>query len=97
MLELNSETHTYSVNGSIVPGVTEILSAQGMIDLWGIPVFQLQRARDLGKAVHSTCEYFDKGILKISTLDEGIVPYLKAWIKFLKENEVEILATEQIF
>ena len=88
------EKHIYRVDGKVVPGVTEILADNKLIDLFGIPVPALEKARALGTEVHSVSEHFDKGSLKVETIDPAIVPYFTAYLKFLKENKVEILEIE---
>lgn len=91
MITLDKEKHIYTVDGKVVPGVSEVLSAAGMIDLWGIPVFALEAARKLGTAAHLACEYYDDKILKKSTLDIFLRPYLDGWIKFKADHCIEIL------
>ncbi len=60
-------------------------------------------ALEFGANVHLTCEYFDKGILKESTLDPALVPYLKAWQIFMHEwiikkwDNIEMTVISKLF
>lgn len=88
------DKHIYRVNGIIKPGVTEILSATGLIDLWSIPVYALEAARKLGTAAHKMTALYDRGNLNEAILDPFLIPYLNAWKLFLKETDFKTLAVE---
>ena len=96
MIELD-ENHIYRVDGLVVPGVSEILSTGGLVDLWGIPPFSLEAAKKLGTAVHFTCQHYDTGRLREQTVDMGIRPYLDAYIKFKREHCVEVIENEKSY
>jgi hypothetical protein len=86
--------HVYRVDGVVMPSVTEILTDNRMSDLFGIPVAVLERAKALGTEVHSVCEDFDNGKLKVETVDPAIVPYFRAYLQFLQDNKCEIKENE---
>jgi hypothetical protein len=76
--------------------VTQILSAVGLRGGWSefIPKddreFYLQR----GTMVHKSTVLHDRGILDWKTVDERIIPYVKAWKKFREETGGKIVEIE---
>src|SRR5690348_16409857 len=74
------DNHVYTVNGIVVPSVTQIL--EPLVDFSKIPAAVLEYAKLRGEAVHLACELYDQNDLDIDNLDTVIVPYLEAWIKF---------------
>ena len=92
VLEYIDETHTYLYDGIVLPSITQLLKCKfgGKYD--GIPKATLDRAAELGTAVHKAIEDFER---------EGIetdLPELRNW-KFLKkahsfdclDNEVPVV------
>lgn len=95
-LHFDPDTHTYSVTGIIVPGVTHVIDQ--LHDLSGIPAAALEYASERGKAVHTATELYDFGDLDIDSLDPEIVPYLEAWIKFREDTQILIgMIEEKLF
>jgi hypothetical protein len=91
-----NENHEYFVDGKLTPGVTEIMAAEGLIDLRKIPISVLEPARALGTEVHRVCELWDKQKLDIRKVDPVILPYLKAWLLFLKDIGPEFVEIEEM-
>ena len=85
MLTFEPEGHVYRWNGVIVPSVTQILEAVGILDLSMVDRDVLAAAQELGKNVHKICELYDKGTLDESSVDGAGRGYLDAWIKARKE------------
>ena len=92
VLEYIDETHTYLYDGIVLPSITQLLKCKfgGKYD--GIPKATLERAAEMGSAVHKAIEDFEKqGI-------EADLPELRNW-KFLKkahgfdcvDNEVPVV------
>ena len=92
VLEYIDETHTYLYDGIVLPSITQLLKVKfgGKYD--GIPKATLQRAAELGTAVHKAIEDYEiEGI-------ETDLPELRSW-KFLKkahgfhclDNEVPVV------
>lgn len=95
-LHFEPETHTYRVQGAIIPAVTHVIDP--LHDLSGIPAATLEYASARGKAVHLATELYDFDDLDIDSLDPEIVPYLKAWIKFREETSLSIgMIEEKLF
>lgn len=93
-LLLNEETHTYTDNGIVVPGVTSVIDH--LCDLTGIPRDILDHKSYIGKAAHKACELHDLDVLNWSTVDYGVLPYLVAWINFLKDSGFDVLLNEHL-
>ena len=74
-LEFDEDKHLFTVNGEIIPSVTQILKREGFcpgldfIDPW-----YLKR----GSYVHKATELFDKGTLNEDSLSHEIMPYLES-------------------
>ena len=92
VLEYIDETHTYLYDGIVLPSITQLLKVKfgGKYD--GIPKATLDRAAELGTAVHKAIEDYERqGI-------ETDLPELRNW-KFLKkahgfdclDNEVPVV------
>ena len=79
------KNHIYRWDGIIIPGVTEILSAVGIVDVSAVPTARLEAARHFGIAVHRACELYDRGLLAEDILDVNLRPYLAGWALFRQE------------
>ena len=92
VLEYIDETHTYLYDGIVLPSITQLLKCKfgGKYD--GIPKATLERAAELGTAVHKAIEDYERQGL------ETELPELRNW-KFLKkahgfdclDNEVPVV------
>lgn len=92
VLEYIDETHTYLYDGIVLPSITQLLKVKFGSKYDGIPKATLERAAELGTAVHKAIEDFERqGI-------ETDLPELRNW-KFLKkaynfgclDNEVPVV------
>lgn len=95
MLTFNAGPHEYRWKGEIVPGVTSVLEAAGLLDFGGASEEQLRAARERGTAVHKLCELADLNDLDEDSIDESLVGYLDAWGRFKVEQAFEIEVVEQ--
>lgn len=90
-LEFNEEGHIFTVKGQVLPSVTWILKQTGLTpDYSSIDPFYAIR----GRYLHRATELFDKNILDMSTLDDGILPYFEQYIKALAQFPFEIIGVE---
>lgn len=98
LVSFDAITHTYRVDGAIVPSVTEILSACGLTLEFESAAFRDAAAfrADLGTKVHLACELDDRNDLDDSSLDDLVRPYLEAWRHFRAESQLRIAAVEEI-
>lgn len=95
MLTLDVATHTYRLDGEVVPSVTQILAPLYSFDR--IPPDVLERKSAIGVAVHSATELIDIDDLDESTVDPAIVGYLDAYRQFLADEQPEWIYSEQQF
>jgi len=91
-LTFDEQTHTYRLNGQVIPGVTSVLKP--LTDYSAVPAPVLQAAADFGKAVHRACELDDQMELDEDTMAPALAPYLSAWRKFCEDHRVEWLEIE---
>lgn len=79
--------HTYMLDGEKIPSVSELTRFISREIYSDINQFNLDRAADRGTAIHKATEVLDKyGSVEAT---EDIVPYVKAYIAFLKEHTVK--------
>jgi len=102
MLTYIDEGHKYYWDGLNVPGVNEILSTSGISDFSHIPAHKREAGMHFGRVIHKTCELWDKDDLDITWVLENdlnteykVMPYLKGWIKFVRESGCKIISIEQ--
>jgi hypothetical protein len=86
-------THTYRLGGDALPSVTGVIKE--LYSFGQIPEWVLDHASARGRAVHLACEYEDKGGVDEDSLDVRIVPYVRAYRKFMSENKVIWTAIER--
>ena len=80
VLTFDASTHTYRLNGSVIPNVTLITGS--LASYAGVPAAVLEKARQRGEAVHYATELYDLGDLDMSSVPESVLGYLLAWQKF---------------
>ena len=86
-LEFDERKHQYSVNGVVIPSVSEII---GPITYTQYSVQQnaVDQAAHRGTKVHALTELYDRGDLEEeSTIASDEALYLMAWIKFLHDYQ----------
>lgn len=84
MLAFDPVDHVYTFGGNRVPSVTQILAP--LVDYSMVPPATLERARQLGQAVHKLTELYDLEDLDTDNLPDELLPYLTAWMKFRAET-----------
>lgn len=88
VLEYIDETHTYLYEGVILPSITQILNVKFGSKYDGIPKQVLEKAAELGTAVHKAIEdYEQQGI-------ETDVPELRGYKMLKEENRFECVGNE---
>lgn len=90
-LTFDPETHTYRWHGEIVPSVTQILAAEGLID----SRHHTPEAALRGQYVAQATWLDDQGQLDYAALDDRLRGYVDAWRKFRVESRFEMLAGEE--
>lgn len=92
-IEFDKSLHVYTLNGSLVPSVTQVLQPLDMLD--GIPFHILERARIRGQHVHEAMALLVRDQLDWASLDAELVPYIEGGKRFLDESGVVAVASEQ--
>ena len=80
-LTFDETTHVYKLDGAILPSVSTILEAAGVVDK---RFFKPEHA-ERGKVVHRITELMDHGTLDWSTVDEKTWGWVEAYQKFQDE------------
>jgi len=87
----NPDTHVYTLDGTQIPSVTQVLSDVGMVD----GRLFTEEARVRGTYVHRATEFIDSGSLDWEALDPALFPYCTAYMKFIEDIRPEILLSER--
>lgn len=95
-IEFDEQLHEYKIDGVKVPSVTQVLSDCNLINFDNVKQEVLDYACMRGVAVHKATEYFDKDMLDMNSVDDEVMPYLEAWIKFKEHFKVEMLEIEKV-
>lgn len=91
-LEFDPATHTYRLDGRVVPSVTQILD---LLEDWsGVAPEVLEAARDFGSNVHAACHLYNQDALDWSSLDPSLVPYVEGWARFLDDSGAVVILSE---
>jgi len=96
-LTFDDATHTYTLDGVVVPSVTGILRASGLIDFTGIPESILEAARVRGTTVHQAIAYFNDGDLDLELFEHDFpdyVGYLEGWLSFCRQRNFTPILNE---
>jgi hypothetical protein len=92
-LDFDEPSHTYTLNGRRVPSVTQVLDPLQMLD--GIPWDVLEAARVFGNHVHTACHLYNLGVLDWDSLDPVLLPYIRAYTKFLTDTGFIVVTSEE--
>ncbi|MDQ5870781.1 MAG: PD-(D/E)XK nuclease family protein [Acidobacteriota bacterium] len=76
------ETHTFRIDGVVVPSVTQAIDCLNLRDTEHFT----EESRDRGRDVHELCQFYDEGDLFWPAVDPEYEGYLKGWIRFRQEN-----------
>ena len=79
--------HKYTLDGEELPSVSELCRFLSREIYGDLAQWRLDNAAELGAAVHKACEVLDKyGQVDVQ---DGILPYLQAYLKFRREHAVD--------
>ena len=87
-LTFNPELHEYKLNGLIIPSVTQILQ-EVLPTNFCISPEALEAKADIGRKVHTACEFYDTDSLNLESLHPTLLGYLQGWIRFRKDFKFE--------
>ena len=92
------DTHTYTLDGAIVPSVTQVLRASGLIDYSQVPAATLAAARDRGTAVHAALHYAAEGDFDVEGFYRDFhdyAGYLRSGVSLLESPRVRTVLCER--
>lgn len=94
-LTYNDERHEYRYAGDLVPSVTQVLAPLSAAEYRGVDPALMERAAQLGRAMHRMIELDIKGDLDADGLSDLLVPYYTAWLNFRALSGFEPILSEQ--
>lgn len=80
------DTHEYSVAGTRVASVTQVIKDNGLIDYSHVPQQLLDRKRWIGQQVHFAVELYEKSQLDESSIPPECAGYFSAYLWFVKQT-----------
>lgn len=91
-LTFDADTHTYTIDGVVLPSVTQVLG-----DVFYTPGAEwfTDEARLRGSYVHAAIALDHEGALDEDTVDYRLFPYIEAWRAFKRESDFRPMAWEQ--
>ncbi len=94
-LEFNDQTHQYRLDGRLLPSITQVLHATGILSMEGIPADKLEFARMRGVALHCALDLRHRGTLDPETVSSFLEGYLWAYDDFVKATNFKPILFEQ--
>lgn len=88
-LTFDPTTHTYTLDGQVVPSITQVLREAGLIEATGD-----ERALTRGSEVHRFCRLLDEDALDWADVPEAYAGYVRAWEQFRAATHLDIEAAE---
>jgi len=85
----DKEGHRYIVPGEFAWSTSDVISINGLCDMGSVPQKVLDNASWRGDQLHRSVELFEIGTLDVSSIDESILPYFRAYMKFREEYEFQ--------
>ena len=89
----DAATHTYTLDGLVVPGVTTVIRPISP-DFSMVPPAVLEAKRALGVAVHEATSLDDDGELDDDGTDAVVMAYVTAWRAFRRDTAAVIRCNE---
>jgi hypothetical protein len=99
VLELDEESHIYTLSGVRLPSVTQILTDAGM---YPGSAWYTEGGRERGTRIHELCELYDLGVLEDDMIDYDVLPYIEGYKKFRVDSgfvptEIEKKVCSQLY
>ena len=79
-LHFDEKLHRYTVDGKIIPSVTQIISAVGLYEFDFVSKETLMAAAERGRIVHTCIEWYELGILDEASIDPELYGYFQAYL-----------------
>lgn len=94
VVTFDEATHTYRMDGIVVPSVTQCL--EPCHDFRFVNPKDLERAQIMGRKVHKTVELYELGRLDIGSLHHALAAHLEQWIKAKEFLKIDVISTERM-
>lgn len=97
-LTFDDATHTYELDGVVVPSVTGILRASGVVDFSAVPADTLAAALERGTCVHRALHYFAEGDFDVEGFYREFpeyAGYLRSGVLLLDSSRVRTVLCER--
>lgn len=75
--------HVYTIDGRVIPSVTQVLEEEKLIDFSGIPDATLDQAKARGTYVHTVLHYYLEGDFELAECAEPFRGYVDSAIEFV--------------
>lgn len=85
-LVFDGATHSYTLDGIIIPSVTRTLDQAGLVSYDMVRQDILERKSILGSLVHQACHFYDEQDLDFSSLSDDIKWRVEAWANFRSDT-----------
>lgn len=90
-VDFDEPTHTYKIDGKVVPSVTQCLQ---LLDPYAsVDRAVLEAAAAFGQSGHTAMALLVRGRLSWKSLDRALVPYIEAGAEWLKHAQADMLIT----
>jgi hypothetical protein len=86
MFHFEPKSHVYTVDGEVLPSVTDILRPLSDEFYGGIPLATLAAAAERGRRADLACQLIDEDDLDDASVEDDIAPRVIAYRKFLAET-----------
>lgn len=97
ILVFEKETHTYRLDGKIIPSVSQIVSRITGNTYKDVPKHILEKASEFGTSVHEMIELFNETGEIESCMDKDKIHCLDGWRKAKKQYGLEVIHSELMF
>jgi len=87
-LLFDEEAHRYTVNGKIIPSVTQIIGSVGLYEYDHVPAETLAVAAERGRIVHTYIEWYELGILDENSIDPELGGYFEAYLRLKSSGKL---------
>lgn len=91
-IHFDAEAHRYSLDGRILPSVTQVLDVLGAYD--GVPESMLKRARRIGQDVHTAIELIEEGTLDDASVEADTWEFVTQYSMWRARTRPVVLACE---
>lgn len=94
IITFDSNTHTYTLNGEVVPSVTQMLDVLTYTDYGKIDKSVLEYASRRGTDVHEATMEYD--LTDSTEVDAEIEPYVRAYAQFVADYKPNYFGIEEV-